>query len=463
MATELTAVSDRAKISDPSFQSVIPTVRISLHQFSFENLVRKVGDAFDQGIDIVQVKALGTGLDVYCFRHPAHIRTILTDPATAISKVPTMLHRVKWVMGEGTFNALDPEVWKRRRTAMAPAFKAKDFLGSPEEAVPAVDSMSAEWLRRSYASGPFDLYFEMRRLVADYSLRGLFSHTSRDGLDKIVDAGIVLEDAFANWTPIWFPTPLNYRFLRGSRYVRGFFAQLIKERQASQDRQPDLLSYLVTLGESQTDPWTLEELVEECLSTYFGANAMASPLTWAVYLTAKHPHVYERLMCELTETINDRAPDVKDLGSLPYLEAVLDETMRVYPPFWVSPPRMCTGDIEIGGHRFAKGSTLVAVRYFAQRHPDFWNDPEAFYPERFLTQHDKQRHPFASLPFGGGPRMCLGRFLAPVVSRLVLARLFQHWRFQTVCPVRHEAKLEFSFGLYPRDRLMIKAWPRTDR
>ena len=139
----------------------------------------------------------------------------------------------------------------------------------------------------------------------------------------------------------------------------------------------------------------------------------------------------QRVNAELAEVLGGRTPGFQDLPRLQYLAMVLKESLRLYPPFWML-TRTPVADDVLSGHRVAAGSILMFSAYVTQRRPDFWPNPEAFDPERFLPERSEGRPQFAYFPFGGGPRLCIGSRLAEMQSLLVLAAVLQRYALHAV-------------------------------
>jgi cytochrome P450 len=157
-----------------------------------------------------------------------------------------------------------------------------------------------------------------------------------------------------------------------------------------------------------------------------GHETTANVLTWALYLLSLYNTAREKLLDELSTVLVGRAPTVEDLAHLPYLKMVINETLRLYPPAWVL-LRQASETVEIDGTRVAAGDVIWLSQWVMHRMPEYFPDPETFMPERFDPQHGMKHPQFAFFPFGGGPRLCLGKMFASMEARIVLAILLQHY------------------------------------
>jgi cytochrome P450 len=164
----------------------------------------------------------------------------------------------------------------------------------------------------------------------------------------------------------------------------------------------------------------------------------------------EHPEVYERLAAEVVTVVGERTPSATDLSSLAYARMVFEESLRMYPPAWILGRRAIRDD-SIGGVRIGAGSVVAISPFMLHRHPGFWDDAERFDPERFASARAASRAPFSYLPFGGGPRLCIGHAMALVEAQLVIASLVQRYRFSL--PEGHVVEPERLFILRPRGGL----------
>ncbi|NDJ54083.1 MAG: cytochrome P450, partial [Chloroflexi bacterium] len=189
----------------------------------------------------------------------------------------------------------------------------------------------------------------------------------------------------------------------------------------------DLLTLLL---EAQTDDgyrMDNQQIRDECVTLFMaGHETTANALSWTMLLLAQHPEIAERLRSELDELLGDRPPTLDDLGRLTYTTMVLKESMRLYPPAWIT-SRELFESVEIGGERIRKASSMVIIAPFTMhRHPEIFPDPERFDPERFHPDRENDIPRYAYIPFGGGPRVCIGNHFAMMEAKLILAAVVQH-------------------------------------
>jgi cytochrome P450 len=162
-----------------------------------------------------------------------------------------------------------------------------------------------------------------------------------------------------------------------------------------------------------------------------GHETTAIALVWTVYLLSQHPQVRIKLQDEIRSVLAGREPTLDDLAKLPYLDWVLNESMRLYPPAWLQ-VRLVAEESELDGVRLPVGTLVILSQWVIHRLPDIWQDAEAFKPERWDPANEQQLPPGAYFPFGGGPRTCIGMPLAQLEARLILASMLQSYTPQPV-------------------------------
>jgi cytochrome P450 len=178
-----------------------------------------------------------------------------------------------------------------------------------------------------------------------------------------------------------------------------------------------------------------------------GHDTIAETLAWTWYLLSLHPEIERKLHDEVSRVLGDRVPVVADLEQLEYATLVVHEALRLYPPVWII-PRDAIEDDEIGGYRVPAKSTVLLCPYLIQRHPGFWENPEAFDPDRFRPEVSKGRPRYAYFPFGGGPRLCMGVDMAIMETLLILSMVVQRYRLHLVSYHREEP--ESIIDMIPR-------------
>ncbi|HEX7260549.1 MAG TPA: cytochrome P450, partial [Luteolibacter sp.] len=233
-----------------------------------------------------------------------------------------------------------------------------------------------------------------------------------------------------NW-PAWLPTPANRRFRRSLEEVDRVVYRIIdRHRQAQVGGGPDtdLLAMLMRVRDAETGAGLDDSQLRNETITFLlaGHETTANALTWIFYLISRHPEVERRLSDELAAVLGGRVPVLDDVPKLAYTKRVIQEAMRLYPPIWIIERRVIREDV-IGGFTLPAGSAVVISPYALHRHPAFWERPEEFDPDRFLSPP-----PAAYIPFGAGPRFCIGNEFAMLEAQLITAMVMQAYQLRLV-------------------------------
>jgi cytochrome P450 len=256
--------------------------------------------------------------------------------------------------------------------------------------------------------------------------------------------------------PIWLPLPRNHRFRRARRQLEDAVEVLVAGRAHAGGRDgTDLLSMLAGAYSGERDArkrWSVlrDELITILLA---GHETTASTLSWTWYLLSGHPEPAAAIHAEAVEVLGDRTPGHEDLARLPYTTTVIQEAMRLYPPVWGLTRRSLAAD-EVGGYRVPAGADVMISPYTLHRHPGFWPHPDQFRPERFATSAAVTAHRYAYIPFGAGPRVCVGSHLGMMEATLIAAMVAREFRFELAAGARPQP--EAMLSLRVRGGLPVK-------
>lgn len=393
--------------------------------------------------------------DVACKRF-FNSRYYLVSEPDAIRRVLVENHRnyhksrnyagLKVLLGEGLLTS-EGETWKKQRKLAQPAFHHERLAALVTPMVECTRDMLARWQREQLTSGKaFDVHRELTRLTFRIVGRTLLS-AEVDGDAKVfgdaLNTGLHWANAYAESLvriPLSVPTPSNLRMRKVLSTVDGVLMRMITERRRQADPPHDLLSMLMDVredGEGMSDQRLRDELLTLVLA---GHETTANSMAFTFFLLAKNPSIRARLEAEVADVLGDRDPTLADLPKLEYTRRVIEESMRLYPPAWIV-EREALGEDVVGGFRVHKGATIGICSYVNHRHPRFWKDPEVFDPDRFLPEAVAARPKHLYLPFGGGPRTCIGNAFAMMEAQVLLAMITQK--------VRLEAQAGFVLELDP--------------
>jgi cytochrome P450 len=237
------------------------------------------------------------------------------------------------------------------------------------------------------------------------------------------------------YPPLRVPTRRNLRLKGAIRTIDRAVYRIIEERRRRGGGGDDLLALLMGARDEETgEAMTDTQLRDEVITLFIaGHETTANALSWTFYLLAKNPDAEGRLRAELDESLgangSRRAPTVADLPRIPYARRVVEEAIRLYPPAWIT-NRQALYDDEILGYHIPAGAFVMISPYVIHRHPDLWENPLDFDPDRFSPERSEGRPRYAYFPFGGGPRQCIGRDMALVEAHLILATIASRYRLR---------------------------------
>jgi cytochrome P450 len=367
---------------------------------------------------------------MYLASHPDLVEQVLVADAKHYVK-HFGARNYKPVLGNGLVTS-EGDFWLRQRRLAQPAFLKNRVLSY----APVMSELARGMLARWRPGLRVHIDAEFSGLTSAIALKTLFDLDDLGGREEFVKSlrlafdllGLRFRDLVR--LPLWVPTPRNVRTNRAIaklyRVVDGFVAQGKARKQPGDD----LLSRLVAARDEDGSGMTDRQLREEAMTLYLaGHETTALTLTWSWVLLAQHPEAEAKLVEEWQRVLGGRSPTPDDLPNLPYTDAVLSEAMRVYPPVYLI-GREPTRDLELGGYRVRKGSTVFMSQWVSHRDPRYFGpDPEAFRPERWLDGLARRIPKYAYYPFGGGPRVCIGNTFALTEAAILLATVGQRYRF----------------------------------
>ena len=365
--------------------------------------------------------------------------------------------------GDGLFLS-EGEEWRRQRRLLQPGFHVTRLMGMVETINASIAAMLQRWEREIAQGEPFDLEREMMGLLIEVSVKTLFgtevAGDTETVHETITTAFSILHRRVLSAVPFpwWVPFPRHVRFLRAVAELDKVVYRLIDQRRRSGSEGNDMLSTLLSVRDEAGEPMPDRQIRDEVVTFLVaGHESTGASLSWALYLLSRYPDVMRRVEAELAAVLGGRTPGFQDLPRLQYLSMVFKETLRLYPPFWMITRTPVVDDV-LSGRRVPAGSILMFSSYVTQRRPDFWPNPEAFDPDRFLPENAEGRPQFAWYPFGGGPRVCIGARMAEMEALLVLAAVLQRYGLHAVPGRRVEPAAMLS--LRPKGGLWMTLHPR---
>jgi cytochrome P450 len=411
--------------------------------------------------DVLQYRV--AHMRIYQINHPEGVGRLLHDNHRNYSKDVATFGTLKLFLGNGLFTS-DGDFWRRQRRLAQPAFHRRRVANFGGLMTDATLAMLDRWQARETAEQPLDVATEFMRLTMEVVTLALFSTSVEHDIGKIGSAITTLLDdvtfrfTFPFYPPLKVPTLRNRRFLTARATLDGIVYRIIAERRRP-DEHDDLLALLMEVRDEKTGEGMSDKQLRDEVVTLFlaGHETTANALTWASYLLSTHVAIERRLRAEVDETLQGRIPTDSDLPNLTYTRMVIDETLRLYPPAWITNRRAMEAD-TVCGYRIPADATVSISPYVTHRDPTLWQNPEGFDPDRFAPERSDARPHYAYFPFGGGPRRCIGKGFALMESTLVLALLTQRCELHLVPGRRVET--EAMATLRPRHGMWMTAHPR---
>lgn len=381
----------------------------------------------------------------YLVNHPDFVRHVLVDNNRNYSKETHTNQAFNSVVAEGLLTS-EGETWRKQRRMMQPAFHHTRLEPLDAMISEATDAMLERWSDLRQQNAPVDIAREMAALTLTITTRALFGVVLGDQVREIGE--------MVNRAVQYLEKPSDPRVVQSMSELQAVVAHIVRQRRDHFQDGGDLLSSMMlahdtVTGEAMSDQQLGDQIMTLMLAGY---ETTASALTWTWHLLSQNPAAVERLRAESRATLGGRSPRYGDLQNLPFTQQVLNESMRMFPPAWIL-GRRALGEDEIGGYYIAPGSVIAICIYTLHRHPRFWHEPDVFDPDRFLPDNSAGRHRFAFIPFGAGPRQCIGNTFGLMEASLVIANVAQHFDLRLIPGT--EVQPQPVFVLRPARDLMM--------
>lgn len=393
--------------------------------------------------------------------HPAYAQEVLVTQRDVFQK---MGHSPRGdvlalVLGRGLITNHDTDSWLAQRRMIAPMFHKRRLAVMSQKMEEAGQRMLERWATLPQQA-EVDINHEMMLVTMDIVSQTMFGS---DVLDRAGALGDSVNDAlhfafgrrglFA--LPMSWPLPQNFRFKRAMRILDETVYDLIDQRRGHEHEYDDFLSMLMEARDEETGEGMSRLQLRDEVASFFGAGheTTSHGLTWTLYLLAQHPEAMAKLRNEVDGVLNGRPPTFDDLPNLPYARMVFEEAMRLYPPVPIL-PRYPVAETGIDGYGVPAGSITLLLIWNIHRHPEIWERPDHFIPERFAPEQVSERHRMAFMPFGGGQRMCIGSNFAMIEAQMLLAMMVQAFDF-TLQP-GYNPELDLAITLRPKQGMPMR-------
>ena len=364
---------------------------------------------------------------------PAMVKAVLLDQRDAFRKT-TQIRLLSPLLGRGILTS-EGAHWKWQRQAAAPMFRPQDLRNFVPAFVRATEHLLERWRASSSATQPIDA--DMTRVTFDVISATLLP-SADESVVQTVEASMRALQRSGGWdqlyaamnAPPWMPRPGMVASWRAVANLRSSVRSLLEQRRARTDAPDDLMQRLIAArdpesGQSMND----EQLIDNLLTFYLaGHETTARALTWTLYLLARSPEWSTALADEIARVTAGGAVTADHIDKLVLVQQVLKESMRLYPPVPIM-SRQAVADTAIEGRTVARGTSVLMPIYAIHRHAKRWENPDAFDPARFAPPRADAINRYQYMPFGAGPRICIGMSFAMMEATAILATLLQHVSF----------------------------------
>ena len=399
----------------------------------------------------------------YLFVHPDHYQHILQDNYRNFTKLPHPTFLLLYpLVGKGLLSN-DGESWLRQRRLAQPAFHRGQIQEMGSVMTAAVERRFSRWEQFARSEELVEFDREMMEMTLEIAGRTLFSVDLTGEAREVGDVFGRLNELFVKLVvspislytmrvPFW---PTTRKVTRDVGALDQLIYAMINHRRAKGEPGNDLMGMLLSARDEDTgEGMGQKQLRDEVITLLIaGHETTTLLLTWFFYCLGRSPELEAQVQDEVDRTLSGRLPTVEDIPKLVFTRQVIDETMRLYPPAYAL-SRWCAEDDVIGGFDTPAGAVITLSPYITHRMPEFWPRPHEFDPERFNPANKKERHRFAYIPFGAGPRQCIGEGFALTESVLVAAAIAQ--RFRLRIPDGYVAQLDPQITLHPKGAMPLQ-------
>ncbi len=363
---------------------------------------------------------------------PDLVQQVLVDDADSFIKAEPMRRALEPALGKGILTA-EGARWRLQRRVAAPVFRPAHVNAFLPAMITASRATRDAWLALP-PGAPLEVTSEMMHLTFEIILETMLSGRGDTDVARVERSIRDFLEA-TSWTtalsalgaPTWTPFPGKFQADRGGAYLRQTVSDRIAERRQTGERRDDLLSLMLDAKDPETGEGLNDDDVRDNIITFIGAGheTTALALTWTFFLLSRHPEIEQRVLAEIAEVTGGAPLEADKVASLTYTRQVIQESMRVYPPVAMV-VRQSTRNLTIGGREITPADNVFIPIYAIHHHTNLWPNPELFDPDRFTSEAVKSRHRWSYLPFGAGPRICIGMGFALLESAAILGTLLPH-------------------------------------
>jgi cytochrome P450 len=411
--------------------------------------------------DYGEIVPLRLGLTPACLlTNPVHIEQVLKDHTGFIKS--RGFRALKSLLGEGLLTN-EGDSWFRQRRLAQPVFHQKRIESYGQIMTHYADEMLQTWQDGEVR----DIHADMMRLTLNIVMKTIFNQDVSEGTAQDVAHAL---DVAMNWFENkrkqgfivleWFPRPENIRYRQAIQRMDETIYSIIQERRQSGKNFGDLLSMLMQAQDEEDGSRMNDKQLRDEIATLMlaGHETTANALSWTWMLLAQHPQVCHKLTEEIDQVLGDRLPTTADLPKLRYADQVIKESMRLYPPVSIF-GREAVKDCAIGDYSIPEGCVVLISQWVLHRSPKYFEQPEQFLPERWQDNLEKQLPRGVYIPFGNGPRICIGKGFAVMEAILLLCAIAQKFEMDLIPD--HPILPQASITLRPEQGIQVRLQSRS--
>jgi len=398
-------------------------------------------DASKQYGEIAKVKIAKYHL--YILSNPDHVQDFFVKKKNHFIKAERSRANLRGLTGDGLLTSVG-DYHMSQRKMVQPALHATRIHAYADTMVEIAESMLEKW----QIGVERNIHHDMMLITMEIVSRTLFGSDVMDDAIAVGEAiAFLQENARRNFVPLfelpeWLETPQRKRIKAARHTIDNVIERFVKERRSGDVTDTgDLLSMLLLGEDDDGNRMSDKEIRDEAVTLFAaGHETTSNALTWALYLLSQHPEVEAKLQQEVDTVLAGRRPTLADLRELTYTNMIIKETLRLFPPAWTLMVRGIVEDVQFDDYTLPAEHGIFVSPYVLHHHPDLWEEPERFIPERFTPEKEKTYHKYQYIPFGGGEHVCIGNSYAMMEAALVLATIAQ----------RYELRLRPDFEVHER-------------
>lgn len=385
---------------------------------------------------------------IYVISDPTWVKHVLSSNHKNYRK-GLGIERVRVLLGNGLM-ASEGERWHTQRKMIQPMVHRKRMSQIETIILQENQQLLSRWQQQAAQKEPIDITRDMSELTLNFILAAIFSDDLQTIVAKYQSNPFLLVSEDTN---------RNLEFARKFRELTKLVAEIIQKRRDQQHRPVDFLSHLIDARDKKTnEPMTDKQIINEVMTLVVaGHETTASSLNWVWFLLAKHPEHQQKILTEVLTVFGQQPFTLTKSDQLQHTQCVIKEALRLYPPGWLLTRRSINDD-EIAGNPIKPNSDIYISPYLVHRNCDHWHEPDKFIPERFHNDAAVERQKFAYIPFGAGPRNCLGDEIAMLEMQMHIAYMLKH--FEITLNSTDQIELEADVNLRPKNHLLLKITPR---